>query len=300
MKKILIISTLILSFSITLFAQKTRTVTVSTVPEAVVWIDDVKRGTTDETGKLTINFVASGTRKIRVRGYGFKETTQNLLPTQSQVKVNLIKTTDQGELTFHEAEKMIKLDRREAIKLYEKATSLNPKLASAYVELARALGDLGENDVALEAIANARKARPIYPEASAVEGRLHKSNGDEEKAIASFKRAIREGKGFQPEAHTGLGLLYKAKAEESGGSGDFEEETANYNLAITELKTALAQLAGTEPILYEFLGNIYEKTQKYPEAIGVYEEYLQIFPNTPEATTFRSYIVQVKKLMAQQ
>lgn len=300
MKKILIISTLILSFSITLFAQKTRTVTVSTVPEAVVWIDDVKRGTTDENGKLTINFVTSGIRKIRVRGYGFKETTQNLLPAQSQVKVNLIKTTDQGELTFHEAEKMIKLDRREAIKLYEKATSLNPKLAPAYVELARALGDLGENEVALEAIANARKARPIYPEASAVEGRLHKSNGDEEKAIASFKRAIREGKGFQPEAHTGLGLLYKAKAEEAGTSGDFEEETVNYNLAITELKTALAQLGGTEPVLYEFLGNIYEKTQKYPEAIGVYEEYLQLFPNTPEATTFRSYIVQVKKLMAQQ
>lgn len=300
MKKLLIISTLILSFSLALFAQKTRTVTVTTEPEATIWIDEVKRGSTDETGKLVIKFVPSGTRKLRVRAFGFKETTQNLLPTQSQVKINLVKTTDQGELTFHEAEKMIKIDRRKAIELYQKATALNPKLAAAFVELARALGDLGDNDEGLEAIANARKARPIYPEASAVEGRLHKSNGDEEKAVASFKRAIREGKGFQPEAHTGLGLLYKGKAEEANVAGEFEDETANYNLAISELKTALVQLAGTEPVLYEFLGAIYEKTQKYKEAIGVYEEYLQLFPDTPEATTFRSYIVQVKKLMEAQ
>ena len=300
MKKILISAALLLSFTATIWTQKARTVKVITQPEATVWIDDIKRGLTDESGELIIKFIASGTRKIRVRAYGYKETTRNLLPGQSQIKIVLAKTNDPGELTFHEAEKMMKIDRREAIKLYKKATTQNPKLAAAFVEMARAMGDNGDIDEGLQAIAGARKARPIYPEASAIEGRLYKSNGEEELAIASFKRAIKEGRGFQPEAHTGLGLLYKEKAESFGFSGDYDEETANYDLAISELKTALIQLAGTEPVLYEFLGIIYEKTRKYKEAIGVYEEYLEIYPDTPEATTFRSYIIQVRKLMEQQ
>lgn len=300
MKNLLIIFGLILSFTITLFAQKTRTVTVVTEPNATIWVDDVKRGMTDSTGNLTVKFVASGTRKVRVRAYGFKEVSQSLLSTQSQVKITLAKTTDQAELTFQEAEKMMKVDRQKAIELYQKAASLRPKYAEAFIEMARAMSDSGDSEGAIQAIANARKARPIFPEASAVEGRIYKSDGEEEKAIASFRRSIKEGNGFQPEAHTGLGMLYKERAEGFGASGDFEKETATYALATAELKTALAQLGGTEPVLYELLGNVYEKTQKYAEAIAVYEEYLRLFPNTPEAVTFRSYIVQIKKQMAEQ
>lgn len=299
MKKTLMISSLVLSFVLTGFAQKTRTVTVVTQPEAAIWVDDIKRGETDSTGKLTIKLVPAGTRKLRVRAYSFKEVSQSLLPTQSQVTINLVKTTDQAEITFQEAEKMMKVDRAKAIELYQKAASLRPKYAEAYVELARAMTAAGDSEGALQAIANARKSRPIYPEASAVEGRIYKDDGDEAKAIASFKRAIKEGNGFQPEAHTGLGLLYKEKAEGFASASDFDNEAASYKIAVTELKTALTQLGGTEPILYELLGAVYEKMQNYNEAIAIYEEYLRIFPDTPEATTFRSYIVQVKKQMAQ-
>lgn len=300
MKKLLIIFVLVISFAISNFAQKNRTVTIITEPNATVWVNDIKRGATDSSGKLTIKFVPAGTPKIRVRAYSFKETTQSLSPTQSQLQVNLVKSTDKAELTFHEAEKMMKIDRLQAIELYEKAASLRPKYYDAYIEMARAMSDAGDIEGALQAIANARKARPGSPEASAVEGRIYKSDGDEEKAIASFKRAIKEGAGFQPEAHTGLGLLYKEKAESFGASGDFENEAETYKIAASELKIALTQLAGTEPVLYELLGNIYEKMQKYPEAIAIYEEYLRLFPETNEATTFRSYIVQVKKLMVDQ
>lgn len=300
MKKLLIISMLLMGLAIMVFAQKTRTVTIQTEPNATVWVNDIKRGATDSSGILMMKFVPAGTSKIRVRAFSFKETTQSLLPTQNQLKINLIKTTDQAELTFHEAEKMMKVDRQKAIELYQKAASMRPKYYEVYIEMARAKSDAGDNEGALEAIANARKARPGYPEASAVEGRIYKSDGEEEKAIASFKRAIKEGTGFQPEAHTGLGLLYKEKAEGFAASGDFENEAATYKLAADELKTALAQLSGAEPVLYELLGNVYEKMQKYPEAIAIYEEYLRLFPETNEATTFRSYIVQVKKLMTNQ
>lgn len=300
MKKLLIFTILLTSFSITIFAQKMRTVTIKTEPNATVWVREIKRGVTDSSGTLTIKFVPAGAQKIRVRAFSFKETTQSLLPAQSQLKVNLVKTTDQAELTFQEAEKMMKIDRRQAIELYQKAASQRPKYYQAYIEMARAMSDAGDNEDALEAIANARKSRPGFSEVSAVEGRIHKSNGDEDKAIAAFNRAIKEGAGFQPEAHTGLGLLYKEKAEGFTASGDFENEKAAFQMAANELKIALAQLSGTEPILYELLGNVYEKMQKYPEAIATYEDYLKLFPETPEATTFRSYIVQVKKLMSEQ
>ncbi len=300
MKKLLIISVLVVSFTVTIFAQKARTVTVTTQANAIVWIDDVKRGTTDEGGKLTIKFVATGTRKLRVRAMGFKEVTQSLLPTQSAVKINLVKTTDEAELTFQEAEKQLTIDRAKAIQLYQKAVSIRPKYAEAYVAMARAMSDANDNEGALKAIANARKARPIYPEASAVEGRIYKNDGEETKAIASFKRAIKEGAGFQPEAHTGLGLLYKEKGESFASEGDFDNETANYLLATNELKIALAQLAGAEPVLYELLGVTYEKMKKFKEAIAVYEEFIRMFPDSNEVVTYRSYIVQAKKQMEDQ
>ncbi len=297
MKRILFILILISSFTITLFAQKTRVITVTTQPDATVWVDDIKQGKTDSTGNLTIKFVASGTRKLRVRAFGYKEVSQSLLPTQNQVNITLTKTTDPAELAFQEAEKMLTVDRAKAIELFQKAAGLRPKYAEAYVAMARAMSDSGDNEAALEAIANGRKARPIYPEASAVEGRIHKADSEEAKAIAAFKRAIKEGNGFQPEAHTGLGLLYKEKAEGFATQGEFEKEAETYKLAAAELKIALAQLAGTEPVLYELLGVTYEKMQKPNEAIAIYEEYLRLFPNTNEATTFRSYIVQLKKQM---
>ena len=172
-----------------------RTITIITEPKATVWLDDVKRGKADENGKLAVKFSLPGTRKLRVRADGFQEVTQNLLPAQKgDVKVSLVKTADEAELAFQQAETSD--DKQKAAQLYEKAIKLRPKYAEAQLGLARVLSDNGDSEGALKAIAEARKARPGYAEASAVEGRIYKANDNEEKAIASFKRAITEGKGF--------------------------------------------------------------------------------------------------------
>jgi tetratricopeptide (TPR) repeat protein len=282
-------------------AQTARTITVITEPNAIVWIDDIRRGTTDESGKLTIKPVAAGIRKLRVRADGFKEISQNLTAAQKgDVKVTMAKTTDQAELSFQQAEKMATEDREKSVELYEKAAKLRPKYAEAYLGMARVLSDQGNSDDALEAIKKARRARPIYPEASAVEGRIYKDAGEEEKAIASFKRAIREGKGVQPEAYTGLGLLYKEKAGGGGASGDFATEEANYQEAIKNLQKAIEQLSASEPVVYILLGEIYEKLNKDKEAILVYEQFLRDFPVSDDRTAVESFIVQLKKKMAGQ
>lgn len=278
-----------------------RAITVVTEPNAIVWLDDIRRGVTDESGKLVVKPVPAGMRKMRVRADGFKETSVSLLPTQKgDVKVALAKTTDEAELAFQEAEAFVSRDREKAIAAYQKAVQLRPKFAEAHLGLARVLSANGDNEGALKAIAAARRARPAYAEASAVEGRIHKSNDEEEKAIASFKRAIAEGRGFQPEAHTGLGLLYKDKAENLPTTADEQSERANYyELAAGELRKAITQLSGAPDAkeIFQLLGDVYYRARKYEDAIKVYEEFIRVFPDSNEVTTMRSLIVQTRKEM---
>jgi len=296
-----------LAFALTNFAQTskdaTRSITVVTEPNASVWLDDILRGKTDESGTLTIKPAAAGARKLRVRADGFKEASQNLLAAQKgEVKIALVKTADPAELAFQEAENLAGVDREKAVAAYRKAIGLRPKYAEAQLALARVLSAMNNTDGALAAIKEARKARPGYAEASAVEGRIYVSEGDEEKALAAFKRSIVEGKGFQPEAQTGLGLLYKEKAEASGSAGDVAAEEENYRLAIGHFKKAVAQLSGAPDAitLYQFLGLAYEKMKKYNEAIAVYEEFLRVFPDSNEVSAVKSFIVQLKKQMSEQ
>jgi tetratricopeptide (TPR) repeat protein len=278
-----------------------RTLTVVAEPNAVVWLDDVRRGQTAADGKLEIKTFPAGTHRLRVRADGFKEAIQPVTALQKgQVKVALVKTTDEAEINFQKAEALAAGSEKEkAAELYRSALSLRPRFPEAALGLARVLGD---SEDALKAVADARKLRPAYAEASAVEGRIYKNLGEEEKAIASFKRALAEGRGIQPEAHAGLGLLYKERGENYGGQGDFRSEVENYLLAAAELKLALKQLGGAPDaeVIYQLLGETYEKARKFPEAIAVYEEFLKTFPDSTDATAVQSLIVQARKQMAEQ
>jgi tetratricopeptide (TPR) repeat protein len=297
-KKMLAVLICVLSVLAVSVSAQLRALTIVTEPNAQVWIDDVNYGKTDESGNLRLRTFSTGTHKMRVRADGFKEITQNLLPNQTgDIKIALTKTTDEAELAFQQAEAMSSLDREKAVALYQKAVKLRPTYAEAYVGLARVYQGSGEVANALKAIQSARRARPAYAEASAVEGRIYKDDGNEAKAVAAFKRAITEGKGVQPEAHTGLGLLYKEKAEGFGTDGDFESEKQYYTLAAEEFRKAAAQLAGSPDTVtvYQLLGDSYERAKMYREAITVYEEYIKNFPDTDDVVTFQSFIVQLEK-----
>lgn len=288
-----------LAFTAVVSAQTGRTINVITEPGAIVWVDDVRRGTTDASGGLIIRPLATGIRKIRVRADGFKEITQNLAAAQKgDVKIALVKTTDKAELAYQAAERLTQEDRDRAVEMYETAVRLRPKYAEAHLGLARVLSDQGEMDQALAAIKNARLARAVYPEASAVEGRIFKELGDEEKALAAFERAVKEGKGFQPEALTGLGLLYKEKAGMAGSSGDFDAERLHFEQATRYLQKAVEQLSASEPVVYLLLGEIYERLKLKKEAIALYEQFLEDFPDNSERTAVQSFIVQLKKTPA--
>lgn len=265
----------------------TRSLIVHTEADATVWLDEIRRGVTDAEGNLTIERIAPGRHTLRVRALGFKERTLAILPTQrGALDVQLTRTTDEAELTFQQAElarEKAKDDdaRREAVELYRRALQSRPRFPEAHVGLARVLLDLNEYKPALTEIDNARRDRPVYPEASAVEGRIYRYAAFWDDAIASFRRAIREGRGRQPEAHTGLGLLF----EEKGMQAE----------AAAEYRAAIKQLSDSEPVIYQLLGGVYEKMEKYKEAIEAYEKYLQLAPNGSLATAVRSLIDQLKQ-----
>ena len=279
-----------------------RSITVSTQPSATVWIDGVRYGVTDENGRLAISSVLPGVRTLRVRAAGYSEVSKQIpAVARGDVVINLVKTVDEAELAFQSAEALTTVDREKAIAEYQRALKLRPKYFEPYMGLARAYSERGDIENAHKALQSAKRLRPNDPEMTTIEGRLLKESGEEDKAIATFKRAIAQGRGFQPEAHTGLGLLFKDRAENAGGSGDFEQEAVNYNEAAKYLSIAVKQLGGAPDamIVYQLLGLIYEKQKRFKEAIALYEEFLKIFPDASEAGAVESFIVQIKKQMAE-
>lgn len=260
--------------------------TITTEPNAIVWIDEIRRGVTDSSGKLNLTKLKSGRHTVRIRANGFKETTTSLLPGRRQLSLKLPRATDEGELTFQQAEaarEQARDDeaRRKAVELYQRALKLKPSLAAAHVGLARVLLDLNEYNEALAQIAAARRIRAVYPEASAVEGRIQREAAFDDEAIKSFRRSIREANGFQPEAHVGLARALEEK-------GDMAR-------AIAEYRKAIDQLSDSEPVIYQLLGAAYERMQNYKDAVVAYEKYLELAPNGSLAPAVRSIVDQLRR-----
>ncbi|MDQ1523343.1 MAG: Tetratricopeptide repeat [Pyrinomonadaceae bacterium] len=269
-----------------------KSIMLKTEPKAVVWLDEVRRGVTDESGQFEIAKVAPGRHVLRVRAAGFAERTLTLLPTQRGALIlPLTRTTDEAELAFQQAEEARERAsnddaRRAAAELYRRAVASRPRFPAAHVGLARVLLELNDYEGALAEVEAARESRPGFAEASVVEGRILRASAQNTEAAAAYTQAIREARGFQPEAHTGLGIIY--------------EEEGKYEEAAAAFRKAVAQLSDTEPVLYELLGRVYERLEKYKEAVAAYEKYLALAPNGKLAPAVESVIEQLRKQAAEQ
>lgn len=265
---------------------------IQTEPNAIVWLDEIRRGLTDPSGKLAVTKISAGRHVLRVRASRFKEASMPLLPgRRGVVVVHLVRTSDGAELAFQQAEEArdkAKDDdaRRQSAELYRRALKLRPAFVAARVGIARVMLDLNQYQDALGEIEAARRNRPVYAEASAVEGRVYREMAFADEAIKSFQRAIQEARGFQPEAHVGLARVY--------------EERGQYAAATTEYQTAIKQLSDSEPVIYQLLGAVLERQEKYKEAVAAYEQYLKLAPNGSLAPAIRSMIDQLRREAAGQ
>ncbi len=273
-------------------SRASASLTIKAEPNAIVWIDEIRRGAIDASGELVLDKVSPGRHVVRVRANGFKEVSTTWIPGRSnQLSVRLIRTTDSTELTFQQAETVRETarddaTRTQAVDLYRSALKLRPAFPQAQVGLARVLFDLNKHEEALAAIEAARRSRPVYPEASAVEGRIYREMAFTDEASKSFQRAIREARGFQPEAHVGLARVY--------------EDRGQYESAATEFEVALKQLSDSEPVIYQLVGAVYERLEKYKEAVTAYEKYLKLAPAGNLAPAVRSIIEQLRRQAAGQ
>lgn len=279
-----------------------RAITVLSEPNAAVWIDGVFFGSTDSNGRFVIRMLPAGNRMLRVRLDGYKEARKPLGAAKGEISAPLSRTTDEAEIAYQQAEILKTSDRQKAIAAYQNAVKFRPRYSEALLGLARAYAESGDFERADKTLRDLKKIRPGYAEVSAVEGRLHKDLNDEKRAIAAFKRSIIEGGGYQPEAYTGLGLLYKEKAENAGSAGDFEEERANFAESARYLAISAKQLAVAPDasVVYQLLGLVYERQQKFEEAIKVYREFLKLFPDSNDVTAIESFILQLQKQLAEQ
>ncbi len=112
--------------------------TITSEPNAIIWIDEIRRGVTDASGKLELQRVSAGRHTLRVRATGFREVTMPLLAGKGTQAVKLAKTTNQAELTFQQAEDAREkarddASRQSAAELYRATLRLRPAYPAAHV-----------------------------------------------------------------------------------------------------------------------------------------------------------------------
>src|SRR5438874_3155598 len=131
-------------------ASSVRTITIQTEPNAIVWIDEIRRGVTDANGVLSGLQLSSGAHALRVRANGFKESSQPITAKErGEVRVRLIRTTDQAELLFQQAEAARESARDDEARqtsadLYRRTMKARAAFPAAHVGLARVLLDLND------------------------------------------------------------------------------------------------------------------------------------------------------------
>ena len=189
--------------------------TITTEPNAIVWIDEIRRGTTDASGKLSLTKVSPGRHTVRVRANGFKETTVALAsrPSHSCRKARYQRPT-RPNCCFNRRRPRVKkratmrLDKKPPISIAKRSNC--GRHFPLRTSVSRACCSTSTSSKKRTQRSTPRDEQDLrIAEASAVEGRIYREEALIDEAIRSFRRAIREGGGVQPEAYVGLAQVLR-------------------------------------------------------------------------------------------
>lgn len=265
----------------------TATLVIQTAPQTIIWVDALRYGATSARGELTIKNLRAGAHTLRARLKGKREVTQTITLAageQRTLPLTLTIAADQAEQNFQNAEELRERGKHaEAIKEYQAALRLRPRgYTPARLGLARSLMASEDYDAALTQPRQAlREAPAARTEAHTIIGNIRRTQGFYDEAIISYRAALKLGRDFSPEAHTGLALAYQDR-----------------NLAadaIKHLQLAIAQANDTEPIIYFLLGSALEREYRNKEAVTAYEKYLELAPQSAQASAVRSVLKQLRR-----
>ncbi|HWP44370.1 MAG TPA: tetratricopeptide repeat protein [Blastocatellia bacterium] len=253
---------------------------------SVVFINNVRHGSTGENGELDLPRVQAGSYPVRVRTVGYVDWKGRVTvaPNSSRVlKVEQQPTTDEALLHYQRGDQLRDSGKNaDAVQEYKKALELRPRFPEARVGMVRSLIVLQDFQEAEKQIQAALKEhRGPYPEAQTVLANMRRNQGLVEESIVEYRKALRLARGVSPEAHIGLGIAL--------------EEMNRIDEAIKEYRTGIAQDMDTEPILYYLLGSALEKRERYKEAIDAYGNYLRLDPEGQYASAVESIIERLKE-----
>lgn len=260
--------------------------TVKTSPGAIIWVDTLRYGAVPQNGELVVKNVAAGARTVRARLKGKREAAQTITlaaDSPQSIQIALSTPADPAELSFQTAEELRDRGKSaDAIKEYRRAIQLRPRYPAARLGLARSLLSSENYEAALAQARQVLSDKPgPSPEAHTIIANIKRTQGFTDDALAAYRTALTQARNFSPEAHTGMAIAYqdRNRAED----------------AIKHYKLAVAQANDTEPILYFLLGSALEREARNKEAVVAYEKYLELAPNSSQASAIRSVVKQLKK-----
>lgn len=253
---------------------------------SVVFINNIRHGSTNDAGELNLPQVQSGTFPVRVRTVGFSDWTGKVVVVRGgsrSLKVVQQPTSDEATLHYQRGDALRDRGKYpDSVKEYEQAISLRTPFPDARIGLARSLIALQEYDKAENQLFAAKKeSRAHWAEAQTVLANLRRNQGLIDESIDEYRKALRMARNVSPEAHIGLAIALEE-------AGEIEE-------ALKEYRVGIAQDMDTEPILYYLLGSLLEKEGRNKEAIEAYGNYLRLDPEGQYASAVASIIERLKE-----
>ena len=253
---------------------------------SVVFINNVRHGTTNDKGELDLPHAKAGSYPVRVRTVGYVDWkgTVVIAPNASRtLNVTQVREKDQAILLYQNGDALRdKGNNKEAVKQYQSAITLQPIFPEARIACARSLitlQDFQEGEKQIQAAI--KNGGRTLAEAQTVLANLRRNQGLVEESIVEYKKAIRLSGGVSPEAHIGLAIALN--------------EQGKTDEAVKEYRVGIAQDMDTEPILYYQLAEILEKAGRNKEAIEAYRNYLRLDPEGEYASAVESIIEQLKQ-----
>lgn len=265
----------------------TATVTIQALPGTTVYLNDVRRGTTDAQGRLILSPVEPGRYRVRATKLGRRDFHTGLIVRPgASLRVRAVQPilTDKAELSRQRADDLREKKAHEAaVAEYTRALAARRgPFPRARIGLARSLLALERYEEAAAQVRRAlRETKGQSVEGRIVLGNILRAEGLYEDAVAEYRRALRQAGNFSPEAHTGLALAL--------------DEMGEHAEAIHHLRIAIRQNADTEPVLYYLLGKMLQTDGKTAEAIAAYEKFLELAPQSEIAPAIRSVVEQLRK-----